>query len=741
MPGPSSRTARGFVSTLVASLTIGTYAAEAQSRPPVDTQYRRFFANYKDTRSIGTKVLNAIGMENGDVGHSFALLVGVSRYPNMSLIDKELPEAAADIRHLRSYLANVEYFDEIVVLENGDVTMDNLQYFLQAYFPARLRKFPKSRFLFAFSGHGMTEDDQSFVLRANARNKSDRDNGINLAVLRVLMDPVVESGHQVLVMLNACYGGAFLSRSFGGSPIPKNPGAHAITAGGSNEQTWANKTLGDGSIFFEKTIAGLSGLADNAPDDGVITTYELATYLRREIQLFTDQRQNPQLGDISRHGSKGEFFFLNRSRNVNRTVAQAWESSRSKAFGVDAAVALATGDSAHRAGDYVRALEYYGRAADGGQLMAMSYLGWMYYDGKGVPADTGEAVKWFRRAADRGHAAGLDNLGVMYMRGHGVSQDYSEAKRLFDRAAALGNTDAMGGLGYIYQNGLGVTRNDAEAVRWFRRAADAGDAYGMSSLGVMYRDGHGVPQNYPEAIRLLGKGAESGTGWAATLIGYLYRDGIGVPADQAEAVRWFRVASANNDPEGMTALAFATSRGLGTPLDHTEAIRLYRIAADRGNMLAMLNLGIKYRDGKGVRVDYDEARHWLERSAEAGQAGAWAELGYLYANGYGVPKDLARAIALYRKDVDAGDLYSSFFLGVAYRDGQGVPKDLAEALIWFNKSAAAGHTGAMRSIGDLYEYGRGVAPDRALAVQWYKKAARLGDEWAQRSLVRLGETF
>ncbi len=83
-----------------------------------------------------------------------------------------------------AYLEKEEFFDEIVVLWDEDMTPANLSYFLREYFPTRLRASPKSRFLFAYSGHGFQDGDQSYVLMNKATSFSDKAHAIDLAELR-----------------------------------------------------------------------------------------------------------------------------------------------------------------------------------------------------------------------------------------------------------------------------------------------------------------------------------------------------------------------------------------------------------------------------------------------------------------------------------------------------------------------------------------------------------------------------
>jgi TPR repeat protein len=567
-------------------VVIGIFASEvyAQYSPPVSKDYKKFFVHYVDKRSILDKVFNYIGLENQDIGRSFALIAGVSHYPNMPLTDRELRPAAEDIKKLQEYLNTYEFFDEIVVLKDGAVTTENLEFFLQTYFPSRLRKFPKSRFLFAYSGHGMNEGSSGYLLKNSARSLTDKDNSINLGVVRVFVDEVVRSGHHVLVLLNSCYSGAFLRRSFGAPKrlITRDPGAHAITAGGTGEQAWHIPSVGKGSIFFEKVFAGLDGHADSS-GDGLISVYELFPYLKQEVQIFTDQNQNPQIGDLSKDQSKGEFFFLNRDRQVTKGVLPVWQPERATPLGIKADEAIIKGKEYYRAAKYRTALPFFQESAKYGSGEAMTFLGWIYYNnGLGVIRDYAEAVRWYRKAADAGNAQAMHNLGYMYHRGQGVTQDYAEAAYWYRKAADAGNSDGMTNLGWIYKDGLGMTQDYAKAAYWYRKAADAGNAQAMYNLGHMYRDGLGVTQDYAKAAYWYRKAADAGNEWGMGHLGVMYRDGRGVTQDYAKAAYW------------------------------------YRKAADAGNEYAMMNLGWMYDNGKGMTQDYAKAAYWYRKAADAG---------------------------------------------------------------------------------------------------------------------------
>jgi lytic murein transglycosylase len=322
------------LATFLALFVIGPVAAAAQTYPDyLPPQYRAFFKHFVDARSLPEKMLNVTGLTSGEYGRGFALIAGVSKYPRMAGPQGNLVPAAEDIRKLQSYLKTYEKIDEVVVLTDGEVTPENLYFFLARYFPRRLKEFPKSRFLFAYSGHGTTENEKGFLLTSEAANLNDTFNAIPMTTVRAMFQQVIDNGFHVLALINACYSGDFVRRSFGDRDrqfIPRYGGAHAITAGGTKELTWHNASIGTGSLFFEKFFAALDGRAGRG---GIVTVDELAAYLRREVQISTEGNQNPLAGDLSKDGSLGGFFFFNRLPLVEAKMLPSWDSVRGTPFG------------------------------------------------------------------------------------------------------------------------------------------------------------------------------------------------------------------------------------------------------------------------------------------------------------------------------------------------------------------------------------------------------------------------
>ncbi len=94
------------------------------------------------------------------------------------------------------------------------------------------------------------------------------------------------------------------------------------------------------------------------------------------------------------------------------------------------------GAAAYQQGNYDKALREWTPLAEKGNQQAQYNIGYMHFNGIGVPKEPSEAARWFAMAAEQGDASAQMSLGVMYGTGQGVSQDYSKAYIWLTLAAA-----------------------------------------------------------------------------------------------------------------------------------------------------------------------------------------------------------------------------------------------------------------------------------------------------------------
>ena len=69
----------------------------------------------------------------------------------------------------------------------------------------------------------------------------------------------------------------------------------------------------------------------------------------------------------------------------------------------------------------------------------MNGIGVLYQNGEGVAKDYVKAREWFEKAAATGEGYAMNNLGRLYQNGLGVPHDYAKAREWREKAAAAGN--------------------------------------------------------------------------------------------------------------------------------------------------------------------------------------------------------------------------------------------------------------------------------------------------------------
>ena len=74
----------------------------------------------------------------------------------------------------------------------------------------------------------------------------------------------------------------------------------------------------------------------------------------------------------------------------------------------------------------------------------------MYGKGEGIKQDYAQAMNWYRKAIEKDNAVAMNNIGVLYFDGKGVTQDYIEAAKWYEKAADKGYPQALYNLGLMY---------------------------------------------------------------------------------------------------------------------------------------------------------------------------------------------------------------------------------------------------------------------------------------------------
>ena len=107
------------------------------------------------------------------------------------------------------------------------------------------------------------------------------------------------------------------------------------------------------------------------------------------------------------------------------------------------------------------------QAADKGDAIAQSRLGYCLINGEGVTKDLTQGVSWYRKAAEQGEPYAQANLGHCYFEGNGVAKDYVQGAFWLRKAAEQGHPYAQFSLGERYEKGDGVERDKIEAYAYY----------------------------------------------------------------------------------------------------------------------------------------------------------------------------------------------------------------------------------------------------------------------------------
>lgn len=114
-------------------------------------------------------------------------------------------------------------------------------------------------------------------------------------------------------------------------------------------------------------------------------------------------------------------------------------------------------------------------SAKKGDAKAQYVVGYMYYNGKGVPKDYIKAAEWYEKSAESEYTKALNNLAYLYQKGKGVEKEITKAEQLLLKSANMGDDVACLNLGIMYQTGKLGTANMEDAEYWYRKAMDKGN--------------------------------------------------------------------------------------------------------------------------------------------------------------------------------------------------------------------------------------------------------------------------
>lgn len=181
--------------------------------------------------------------------------------------------------------------------------------------------------------------------------------------------------------------------------------------------------------------------------------------------------------------------------------------------------------------------------AEKGSPRAMLTLGTFYEQGIGTPRNFVKALEWYEKAAAAGSAEAFYRVGVAYEIGLGNTGDPQKSFESFEKSAEMNLPEGFYKLATLYITGSAVQKNEAWGVALLTRAADMGHMNAANDLGVIFFEGlYGNTRDVSKAYDMFIRSADLGNAEAMKNLGVFYREGIGRPADPAQELKWYTLA-------------------------------------------------------------------------------------------------------------------------------------------------------------------------------------------------------
>jgi len=247
-------------------------------------------------------------------GKSYALVIGVGNYDHYT----KLSAPAADAEQMRNFLRDEAQFDRIITLTDEKATRARIESLMDRILPQLVQG--NDRFLFYFSGHGMTRNlaasKRGYLILKSSR-KDSWDEMVDMPRIREWSENFGNARH-VLFLLDACFSGlAAAERKVGLDPKNQTiqrlmqPASHIVTAGVDGEESY----IVDGKSLFTSAFLTAARGSLSSPNDGVISLSEIMVQINRVLdfqrgQLNDKFKMTPRNYYARIENNAGEFFFL-----------------------------------------------------------------------------------------------------------------------------------------------------------------------------------------------------------------------------------------------------------------------------------------------------------------------------------------------------------------------------------------------------------------------------------------------
>lgn len=147
--------------------------------------------------------------------------------------------------------------------------------------------------------------------------------------------------------------------------------------------------------------------------------------------------------------------------------------------------------------DYTVAFNYYNQISGNtfSESSRFYNLGWMYDNGKGISKNIEKANEYYLKAANKGNSLAMNNLAWNYYDGNGIAKNIGTAKYWFEKAIEVGGqVNSYYGLGWLHrqQGYIDIEKFKKNLIK----AGELGHKWAYYYLGDFYYTSAGIRDNY-----------------------------------------------------------------------------------------------------------------------------------------------------------------------------------------------------------------------------------------------------
>jgi uncharacterized caspase-like protein len=269
---------------------------------------------------VKTKEQPAAQFEGKVYDSQWAVIIGVNKYKNWERLDY----AVEDAKSVKAMLVAKYGFreDHIIELLDDEATLINIRTTLGGVLPQKTKK--NDGVIVFFAGHGETVDlpdggNLGYLVPFEGSTEKGEYFATLLPMTQIREICNLIPAKHIFFIVDACYSGLAASTERGMtaetkmfvSQLAAVKSRQILTAGGRGESVIEKSEWGH-SAFTYKLLEGLEAGNADQDRDGVITSGELATYIKTRVPKITGNRQTPQFKNLS--NDEGEFVFLSTDR-------------------------------------------------------------------------------------------------------------------------------------------------------------------------------------------------------------------------------------------------------------------------------------------------------------------------------------------------------------------------------------------------------------------------------------------